>query len=65
MGDRGGDVASLARPLSVQVDVLQHDEPSVCSNISNGLIAHHDTTVCHCLVIKVAKDVMSDRFQCR
>ena len=34
-------------PVSVVVDVVSHDEPSVCSNISNGLIAHHDTTVCH------------------
>ena len=27
---------SLARPVSVTVDVVNHDEPSVCSNISNG-----------------------------
>ena len=33
-----GDVptTTLTRPVSVLVDVVNHDEPSVCSNISNG-----------------------------
>ena len=38
MAGGGGEVPSttLTRPVSVQVDVVNHDEPSVCSNISNG-----------------------------
>ena len=29
-------ITTLTRPVSVLVDVVNHDEPSVCSNISNG-----------------------------
>ena len=37
------------RPLSVMVDIVSHDEPSVCSLVSNGptnnVMTHSDTEV--------------------
>ena len=46
-----GEVPSttLTRPVSVLVDVVNHDEPSVCSNISNGGLTTVTTRECFVL----------------
>ena len=37
------DQAPASAPVSVVVDVVNHDEPSVCSVMSNGGVNQHDT----------------------
>ena len=42
-------ITTLTRPVSVLVDVVNHDEPSVCSNISNGGLTTVPSRVCFVL----------------
>ena len=40
-------------PVSVVVDVVSHDEPSVCSAMSNGGLTQPDNTVREAFIKKV------------
>ena len=47
-GPEGASSHSLgpgSAPVSVVVDVVTHDEPSVCSAMSNGGLTQHDNSV--------------------